>query len=606
MESTSDGTSNDVQNISREEPILPGPQDASLERHRNMMLASLLEDYYKTRAMEFLNNSNPGENYTRTSPEVQDLARRLFEQAGQVLSSNNWIPSVAISDDSQSLRTQYLAGLDRLAGSQTMDIVNSMRNIALSHPTNDLQLATRPPPAPRSHYAATFREDCLLGRGGFGKVYKCYNFLDQKTYAVKKIVLPRKLVKSLCDKKHEDLHEILVEVKAMAMLEHPNIVRYHATWFEEEPDNALVVSSNAVNQSRRTRHPLGPRRLLINSPDDESESSDEEVSLTSSDGGIVFENDTEGGHEVSAPFSDGGIVFAEDTVENPNAAEPSNRGRSEDGDASDLSITDGSSSSQSEGLAGADHEKESPPALYIQMSMYPMTLRQFIKPRADDDTGLRHCFHLVPTLRLLLPILDGLQYIHAKGLIHRDIKPGNLFLSLPLESTIDKGSCDLSCKLCADSEKGEARSPSVLLNPRIGDFGLVHQLAHGEVPETRGSPSSSSKEVGTPFYLPPRKSGKDKEKKDEKIDIFALGVVFLEMLCRFETAMERVEMRTDLEKGKIPQNLKKMMIEEGHDNETVQDVMELASAMVELESEKRWSGNQVRIAMESLLSKCQE
>jgi len=257
MDSTDDSrrskasADDDIQSISRssrehsqdQAVPLPDSRDAAgMERHRNMMLASLLEDYYRSRALEFLNATNPSQRYTRQSREVEAVAHRLFTQASDVLSSSGLISSRATSDESQATRRQYLAGLNSIvAGAQTSSIVDSMRDLVAQpsqlglapHPANDLQLTLRQPHSPRSHYRSTFREDRLLGKGGFGKVYQCYNVLDQKTYAVKKIILPPKLVKSFSDGKHDDLQHILREVKAMAMLDHPNVVRYHATWFEE-------------------------------------------------------------------------------------------------------------------------------------------------------------------------------------------------------------------------------------------------------------------------------------------------------------------------------------------------------------------------------------
>lgn len=268
-------TDDDVQSISRSsrehpghraEP-LPGTRDAvSMEGHRNMMLASLLEDHYRTRAVECLNSTNPGQQFTRQSPEVEALTHQLYTKASRVLSSNGFLSLRATSDEAQRTRHQYLSGLDSLvAGSQAPTILDSMRDMVSQvshmnltpHPANDLQLTMRHPPLspqPRSHYRLFFREDRLLGKGGFGKVYQCYNLLDQNTYAVKKIILPPKLVKSLSDGKHDDLQHILREVKAMALLEHPNIVRYHATWFEEPQQLPEIMSG------------MGKSTLLHNTP----------------------------------------------------------------------------------------------------------------------------------------------------------------------------------------------------------------------------------------------------------------------------------------------------------------------------------------------------
>lgn len=240
MDSTDDSirsktsTEDDVQSISRSSrgisedhgQALPGHEDAAgMERHRNMMLASLLEDYYRSRALEFLSSTNPGQLYTRQSQEVEALASQLFGQARQVLSSNGLLSPRATSDASRGIRQQYLSGLDSLVtGTQTVNILDSMQDLVAqasqlniaAPPINDLQLTLRHPPPPpyRSHYKSSFREDRLLGRGGFGKVYQCYNVLDQKTYAVKKIVLPRKLVKSFSNGRHDDLADVLREVKA--------------------------------------------------------------------------------------------------------------------------------------------------------------------------------------------------------------------------------------------------------------------------------------------------------------------------------------------------------------------------------------------------------
>lgn len=321
----------------------------------------------------------------------------------------------------------------------------------------------------------------------------------------------------------------------------------------------------------------------------------------------AFTQDMEQGSSMS-----GGIVFGEDTPSHPSviandySQNPINRGWSED-DSSGFGVPDTTSSSESDIFAGGETNGDnSAPgqaapethvcALYIQMSMYPMTLAQFISP--SSGTGLRHCFHLAPTLRLILSIHEGLQYVHSKGLIHRDIKPGNIFLSSP-SATFEGGSCDLSCLLCA--EVNEETSPATMwLNPRIGDFGLVHQLAQGEVPASPQSSPNPRNDAGTAYYQPPGKS----EKKDEKIDIFALGVVLVEMICRCNTAMERVDMLKGLQRGELPAKLRADIRDEGHESETAERVVELVSSMLDEDPERRWSGSRVREALLDLLGRC--
>ncbi|KAI1814005.1 kinase-like protein [Poronia punctata] len=595
----------DVQSISRSSrehpedqtlPLLDSRDAVGMERHRNLMLASLLEDYYRSRALEFLNATNPAQRYTRQSPEVEAVAHRLFTQAGGVLSSSGLISPRATSDEAQAARRRFLTGLDSLvSGSQTPTMIESMRNLMVQtphidlgpRPANDLQISLRQPHSPRSHYRSTFREDRILGKGGFGKVYQCYNVLDQKMYAVKKIILPPKLVKSYSNGRHDDLQHILREVKAMAMLDHPNVVRYHATWFEE-PQQLPELPSGIGNHNIAEPRSRGRRLLLESHP---------------------FDYFSE-----QAPSGSDGIIFGEDTLSHPSVAK----------DGTDLDLDNGgwpddatpalgsfetSSASGSSIFAGGVTESEGAiphqesleanvHALYIQMSLYPMTLSQFISPSTSSTTDLRHCFHLVPTLRLISSIHDGLQYIHSKGLIHRDIKPGNIFLSLPAVA-FEGGYCNLGCKVCTATD--EAAPDPMWLNPRIGDFGLVHQLAKREVPSSSSSvDTETARSAGTTYYQPPRRG----EVKDEKIDIFALGVVLVELLCRCETAMERVDMLKDLQTGKIPPDIRRNIRAEGHDADTEDKVIQLVSAMINDDPEQRWSGSQVRERLLELLDRC--
>ncbi|XP_059627247.1 eIF-2-alpha kinase GCN2-like [Cornus florida] len=75
-----------------------------------------------------------------------------------------------------------------------------------------------------SHFLTEFEELGLIGRGGFGIVTKCKNHLDNCIYAVK--VVPLKSA-------NMPFQKVLREVRALGCLRHPNIVRYHQAWLEE-------------------------------------------------------------------------------------------------------------------------------------------------------------------------------------------------------------------------------------------------------------------------------------------------------------------------------------------------------------------------------------
>ncbi|KAI0850695.1 kinase-like protein [Daldinia vernicosa] len=571
----------------------------SVEEHRNMMLASLLEDYIRTRAAEYLNATNPGQNYTRQSPEVQPLARQLFADASRTLSSNGVISDLATSDAVRNSRRQYLSALDNLvAGSQvpTSHLSNVMRDLILGtsqltlmpHPSNDLKLTLQSTPA-RSHYQSSFQEGALLGRGGFGKVYECFNPLDRGTYAVKKIQLSPRLGKRFRDGKLEELQHILREVQALATLDHPNIVRYHATWLEE-PHQSQPLE---ITHDPSTRAEVGQRQqlLLDHRPFSQDEGDGAEPSLS---GGVVFAEDTPSCRDSKANDR---LVNDRQWFEQRTSSNPAVESLSLS-NTSDI-FTDGKSR-----LSNSNEKREAFEAvgyiLYIQMSLYPMTLAQYISLSSGGNNALKHCFHLIPSLRLLHAIHAGLQYIHAKGFIHRDIKPGNIFLSLP-DTEPRGGYCSLACNSCRVKDEN---LPPRWLNPRIGDFGLVTQLARGGLPLSYASndgSTTSNRPVGTTYYRPPLSKGAD----DEKVDIFALGVVFIEMTCPCTTAMERAEMLKGLQMGHVPTSLGQGLKNEGYSPEVIDDVVSLAEAMVCPDSEARWSSQQVNEAVERVLHRCE-
>jgi serine/threonine protein kinase len=75
-----------------------------------------------------------------------------------------------------------------------------------------------------------YKELCLLGKGGFGKVYKAFHKLDKCNYAVKKILMRGEGYSNPQIK----AEEILSELRALARLNHRNIVRYHYSWAEKQ------------------------------------------------------------------------------------------------------------------------------------------------------------------------------------------------------------------------------------------------------------------------------------------------------------------------------------------------------------------------------------
>jgi serine/threonine protein kinase len=105
-------------------------------------------------------------------------------------------------------------------------------------------------------------------------------------------------------------------------------------------------------------------------------------------------------------------------------------------------------------------------------------------------------------LDLSRQIATGLAAVHAKSLVHRDIKPGNLWLEKLVSS--------------AAPESSES-----ILRAKLLDFGLAHTGEATTVLTEFGTL------LGTPAYMSPEQAAG--HEVDARSDLFSLGVVMYEM-----------------------------------------------------------------------------
>jgi serine/threonine protein kinase len=109
--------------------------------------------------------------------------------------------------------------------------------------------------------------------------------------------------------------------------------------------------------------------------------------------------------------------------------------------------------------------------------------------------------------RLLVKIATAVSYAHAHGVIHRDLKPGNILLAMGEESgEIPAGLGLESCE------------------PKITDFGLAKRLGDGDNLTTTGQI------LGTPSYMPPEQASGRRHEVGPAADIYALGAILYAML----------------------------------------------------------------------------
>src|SRR5215212_877680 len=113
-------------------------------------------------------------------------------------------------------------------------------------------------------------------------------------------------------------------------------------------------------------------------------------------------------------------------------------------------------------------------------------------------------FPPVQIARLLITIATALDYAHERGVIHRDIKPGNIILHNKASNI-------------STEEPITERTEAVLT-----DFGLV-RIAQAVTQTASGAVS------GTPAYMSPEQA--QGLKVDHRSDIYSLGVVLYEMIA---------------------------------------------------------------------------
>src|SRR5207248_354127 len=112
----------------------------------------------------------------------------------------------------------------------------------------------------------------------------------------------------------------------------------------------------------------------------------------------------------------------------------------------------------------------------------------------EDRVRRRPRLSRADLLRIGREIASGLAAAHARGLVHRDVKPANIWL---------------------EGDRGRVK---------LLDFGLVHDL---ELAARAGSDSLRRPVVGTPSYMSPEQARGDRV--DARSDLFSLGCVLYRM-----------------------------------------------------------------------------
>ncbi|XP_024898876.1 eukaryotic translation initiation factor 2-alpha kinase 1 isoform X1 [Pteropus alecto] len=431
--------------------------------------------------------------------------------------------------------------------------------------------------AQTSRYLNEFEELAILGKGGYGRVYKVRNKLDGQYYAIKKILI-KGATKTDCMK-------VLREVKVLAGLQHPNIVGYHTAWIEHvhvaRPQDRISIQL--------------PSLKVISTQEDDRDQHDVK-------------------HEESNSSS---IIFAEFTSEKEKSlAEPGPENENNrlvnyttslvTGDADEFETSIEPQGNDLAGLSSSSIVENQLPVrlnsdleensteesseenlnwlgqtevqyhlmLHIQMQLCELSLWDWIVERnrrsreCVDESACHHkqeksekhsqtrgasrdmatkCNMVSWTeswnrkralgpyvmasvaTKIFQELVEGVFYIHNMGIVHRDLKPRNIFLHGPDQQV------------------------------KIGDFGLactdIIQTNIGWTNRNGKRTPTHTSRVGTCLYASPEQL--EGSEYDAKSDMYSLGVILLELFQPFGTEMERAQVLTGVRTGQIPESLSK-------------------------------------------------
>jgi hypothetical protein len=120
--------------------------------------------------------------------------------------------------------------------------------------------------------------------------------------------------------------------------------------------------------------------------------------------------------------------------------------------------------------------------------------------------------------RLIAPVARAVHAAHTAGIVHRDLKPSNILLEVA-----DYGPETESPEHAAASSRSPLGSRSSL-TAKISDFGLAKRLDRDDE-LTQGSGA-----LGTPNFMPPEQTGRDRGEVGPHSDVYALGATLYHVL----------------------------------------------------------------------------
>ncbi|CAF2900130.1 unnamed protein product [Rotaria sp. Silwood2] len=375
-------------------------------------------------------------------------------------------------------------------------------------------------------YVQDFYEVNKLGKGAFDSVFRARNHLDNRMYAIKKIVFNDNTARI-----RRQAKPALRKVRVLASLSHPNIVQYHCAWLEFVP---IPVQTRTLKQFDSLDELIQFEGQSSLSPENKKEN-EEGKSPQKSSTISTSQEDDEDGSEMSVDGINN--KHSDLQIHHEYHSNGGNRSLS----SSKMSLQHSASYCKRESnkeLIPLHSRNELVHSIVqsnnvsskivpiIQMQLCDTTLHDWVHYRDQaiineiseekknvfyslNDLGQRQCWHIFKQL------LTAVEYLHSQPFVHRDIKPRNIFLVYdPKDSSS--------------------------VHVKLGDFGLATFLDTELIPDcSEPFPNDESTGVGTALYAPPEQLNSNHCIATPKSDSYSLGIVLFELFNIFPTEMKR-------------------------------------------------------------------